>query len=92
MKNHNRAVRRRHEARMYKKHYKEESRRCGNYIDPEIRAQEEKSAKVRARNRVSTRTPCSCMGCVSPRYTVGNGKEGLTFQERRAIDDLKNYD
>ena len=36
-----------------------------------------------ARVYTKTRQPCSCLYCVSPRRTYGNGLAGKSFQELR---------
>lgn len=91
MKTTKRAERRRNNARLFKKRFKEEiDTRCCWIGAP---SQEDldnntKWAVWRARKRVHTNVMCSCSMCESPRRTYGNGKIGKTFAERRSLDSM----
>lgn len=85
MKDTKRAERRRNNARLFKRLYKQE---LGSFCCSDDREAHEKWAALRARKRVTTNVPCSCWMCCSERKVFGNGREARTFQERRAIDSM----
>lgn len=81
MKDASRAERRRNNARLYKKYYKEglNQYRCST------EEQHESWARRNAQRRVNTRTLCSCRACGNLRWV-----EGDTFQERRSRDSMND--
>ena len=89
MKERKKAVRRRDNARIFKKRFKQELR---NYS---CREGEEhvQWAMRRGKRRLDTSTACSCWMCRNERRNWGNSPQGKTFQERRSsdsmMDDLK---
>lgn len=76
-----RAERRRNNARLYKKYYKESLNQYHLRSDED----HEKWAQLNARRRVNTRTLCSCVACGNQRRM-----EGDTFQERRSRDSMND--
>ncbi len=82
-----RSERRHHTRRLLRKFFVRELRGVA-WSDDKDKAE---WALWRARKQVNTRTVCSCSMCCSARKTYGNSLRGLTRQELRSVDELRNY-
>ena len=90
MKDTKRAERRRNKKRLFKRLYKQElGGNSWGVQTPEEEERHRKWAERRAQRRVTTNVPCSCWMCASERKLYGNSRQARTFQERRAIDSMK---
>lgn len=73
------AIRRHHRERLIRKWEREHPLKAVEYHAINEKEWRSKAARV----YTTTRTPCSCALCVSPRRLYGNAKHARTFQEMR---------
>lgn len=89
MKNSKRAERRHHNARLLSNRFKREVRNLYRSHDDDM-VEELRWCLIRARKRLDTNVPCSCPMCGNPRRNGWESGGALTFQERRAVDAMRD--